>query len=146
MKCCIPGSVNGMYDPVPVPLPVHARMCGNMTVRLHLCHQVQRPNGTNQTSYFTPSLVEICAKAIADDFPNQRSLDEMDPDLQHLVISRLSTTLPIHVTVPRVHAEPYWRSCCEARWNIGQLADAKDTSKDEVVPLYQRLSTIEVSW
>lgn len=77
-------------------------------------------------SYFTPSLKEICARVIADNFeflPNADALRDLqeDKDLYKLVIDQLRTDLKLSVSVPRVPVEDYWRACCEARWSIGQL-------------------------
>ena len=57
-----------------------------------------KPNSSVKTSYFTPSLVEICARTIAADFENQPTIDHIETGLQQLVTSFLSTTLPIQVS------------------------------------------------
>eukprot|EP01062_Namystynia_karyoxenos_P065878 TRINITY_DN59928_c0_g1_i1.p1 TRINITY_DN59928_c0_g1~~TRINITY_DN59928_c0_g1_i1.p1 ORF type:complete len:620 (+),score=235.37 TRINITY_DN59928_c0_g1_i1:88-1860(+) len=94
-----------------------------------------------KTSYFTPSLVEICAKAVADTFPEQIYVEELlrarepagdsegeglkdNSDLLKLVTYQLSTDLPLDVCVDRVSDESYWKARCEARWPPveGQLA------------------------
>lgn len=75
-------------------------------------------------SYFVPSLKEICASVIADHFeqlPDVHSLREVSEDLYNLVVDQLSTDLKLTVSVPRVKSQDYWRSCCEARWSVGQL-------------------------
>eukprot|EP01063_Lacrimia_lanifica_P023068 TRINITY_DN30563_c0_g1_i1.p1 TRINITY_DN30563_c0_g1~~TRINITY_DN30563_c0_g1_i1.p1 ORF type:complete len:568 (+),score=247.65 TRINITY_DN30563_c0_g1_i1:101-1705(+) len=117
-------------------------------------HQIrQREARYNQgekgmTSYFTPSLVEICAKVVADTFPDQSRIEsvlrdkpaapepvegeEELPDLGgvldgekllNLVTFQLSTDLPLDVCVQRVTSEAYWRARCEAQWPppAGQL-------------------------
>lgn len=112
-----------------------------MTSRTNFLHQIrQRERGlktTAKASYFTPSLVEICAKAVADDFVKQPSIDHLSPELQHGILSRLSPSLPIAVTVPRVQAEDYWKCCCEARWSSGQLVQAQEALKGD--PSWKRL-------
>lgn len=95
-----------------------------------------------RTSYFTPSLVEICAKAVADSFPEQLQTERLvrtgcpdgrdgdqegmkdNSDLLKLVTYQLSTDLPLDVAVKRVKDEQYWKARCEARWPPveGQLA------------------------
>lgn len=75
-------------------------------------------------SYFVPSLKEICASVIADHFeqlPSVDNLRELAEDLYHLIIDQLPTDLKLSVSVPRVKTQEYWRSCCEARWSVGQL-------------------------
>eukprot|EP00668_Euglena_longa_P040408 GGOE01053212.1.p1 GENE.GGOE01053212.1~~GGOE01053212.1.p1 ORF type:complete len:416 (+),score=151.50 GGOE01053212.1:101-1348(+) len=86
---------------------------------------------TAQVSYFTPSLVELCARAVAEDFPNQRSINNLKAELQAAVLARLSPALPIAVTVPRVQSEEYWKKCCESRWSTGQLAEARGEMQDD---------------
>eukprot|EP01012_Entosiphon_sulcatum_P022442 TRINITY_DN2739_c1_g1_i1.p1 TRINITY_DN2739_c1_g1~~TRINITY_DN2739_c1_g1_i1.p1 ORF type:complete len:431 (+),score=63.37 TRINITY_DN2739_c1_g1_i1:25-1293(+) len=94
--------------------------------------EVLRPNGKVKTSYFTPSLVEICARTIAADFANQPSIDHIDESLQRLVTTFLSPTLPVYVTVPRIQAEDYWKTCAEARWTKGQLgSDVKERARHD---------------
>lgn len=85
-------------------------------------------------SYFVPSLKEICATTIADHFEqlqNVDSLREVAEDLYHLVIDQLPTDLKLAVAVPRVKAQDYWRSCCEARWSVGQLTSFSEKGKLE---------------
>ena len=86
-------------------------------------------------SYFTPSLVEICAKAVADTFPQQPRIESVlksktetenkkeadsisttGEQLLQLVTCQLSTDLPLDVCVSRVTAEAYWKARSEARW------------------------------
>eukprot|EP01006_Ploeotia_vitrea_P066755 TRINITY_DN95620_c0_g1_i1.p1 TRINITY_DN95620_c0_g1~~TRINITY_DN95620_c0_g1_i1.p1 ORF type:complete len:451 (-),score=38.13 TRINITY_DN95620_c0_g1_i1:120-1472(-) len=93
--------------------------------------ELHKPNSSVKTSYFTPSLVEICARTIAADFENQPPIEHIDSSLQQLVVSFLSTNLPIQVAVPRVESQDYWKACCEARWSLGKLGDSKITSKEE---------------
>jgi hypothetical protein len=86
-------------------------------------------------AYFTPSLKEICAKAIADNFaliPNVEQLRELEEDLYMLVIDQLPTDLKLTVSVPQVHSQDYWRACCESRWSLGQLS--KYTKSGKLVP------------
>lgn len=85
-------------------------------------------------SYFVPSLKEICASTIADHFeqlPNVDGLRELAEDLYHLIIDQLPTDLKLTVSVPRVKAQDYWRSCCEARWSVGQLTSFAKSGKLE---------------
>lgn len=85
-------------------------------------------------SYFVPSLKEICASVIADHFeqlPNVDNLRELAEDLYHLIIDQLPTDLKLSVSVPRVKAQEYWKSCCEARWSVGQLATFTKSGKLE---------------
>lgn len=75
--------------------------------------------------YFVPSLREICARTIAENFetlPNADKLRELDQDLYNLVVDQLPTNLKLEVTVPRISSDDYWKSCCESRWSSGQLS------------------------
>ena len=81
--------------------------------------------------YFTPTLCELCARTIAENFetmPDVDALKEIDPELYNVVIDQLRTDLSLEVTVPRIHAQSYWKSCCEARWSSGQLSEYAGTS------------------
>eukprot|EP01064_Diplonema_japonicum_P003972 TRINITY_DN12635_c0_g1_i1.p1 TRINITY_DN12635_c0_g1~~TRINITY_DN12635_c0_g1_i1.p1 ORF type:complete len:528 (+),score=129.30 TRINITY_DN12635_c0_g1_i1:38-1585(+) len=109
------------------------------TIRAHEKQYNEGVKGV--TSYFTPSLVEICAKVVADTFPDQPRVEmvlrgkkgpEQTNDkaytvsgeqLLQLVTYQLSTDLPLDVCVRRVTAEAYWKARCEARWapSSGQL-------------------------
>eukprot|EP01065_Artemidia_motanka_P026944 TRINITY_DN32182_c0_g1_i1.p1 TRINITY_DN32182_c0_g1~~TRINITY_DN32182_c0_g1_i1.p1 ORF type:complete len:608 (+),score=281.40 TRINITY_DN32182_c0_g1_i1:62-1825(+) len=99
-------------------------------------------DGEEKTSYFTPSLVEICAKAVADSFPEQTQTERLvrtgcpdgrdgdgeglkdSSDLLKLVTFQLCCDLPLDVAVKRVRDEQYWKARCEAHWPPmeGQLA------------------------
>ena len=131
-------------------MPSRRKETGN---KLHAIrsHEKQFSEGVSGvTSYFTPSLVEICAKVVADTFPDQPRIeatlrtrhsslakDELQggagsdisdglrsgEQLLQLVTYQLSTDLPLDVCVRRVTAEEYWKARCEARWSpqSGQL-------------------------
>ena len=112
------------------------------TIRDHERSYSEGVSGTK--SYFTPSLVEICAKVVAETFPEQPRIESAlrqkgendvankkdgDPinttgdQLLQLVTCQLSTDLPLDVCVTRVTAEDYWKARSEARWprSQGQL-------------------------
>lgn len=75
--------------------------------------------------YFVPSLREICARSIAENFealPSADRLMELDEELYALVIDQLPATLRLEVAVPRIASQDYWRAACEARWSAGQLS------------------------
>lgn len=77
-------------------------------------------------SYFVPKLVTLCVEVIAANFaalPDADGLREDYPKLYDKVIEKLSTDLPLTVSVPRVVSDAYWRRCCEARWSFGQLSE-----------------------
>ncbi|CBH11182.1 hypothetical protein, conserved [Trypanosoma brucei gambiense DAL972] len=77
-------------------------------------------------SFFVPSLVSLCADTIAANFeviPEVDALADSYPELYEMVIERLSTELPLKVSVQRVHCEKFWRRCSESRWSFGQLSE-----------------------
>ena len=91
------------------------------------------PANQIQPVYFTPSLKEICAKVIADNFESLNGVDSLkavDEELYNLVVDQLRTDLKLEVAL-RVHSDDYWRACCETRWSVGQLTSFTPSGKLE---------------
>lgn len=79
--------------------------------------------------FFVPSLQELCAEQLAENFANVKEIDalkEEDKELYGMVVGRLPVSggdgLPLRVAVPRIVDETYWRRCCEARWSLGRIS------------------------
>lgn len=93
--------------------------------------ETKKPNGQPAAAYFTPTLVHICAKVIADTFDAQSSIEDLPEELRQLVTEQLSTELPLKTAVQRVQSQEYWCARCEDNWDAGLLADCVD-KKTEV--------------
>lgn len=92
--------------------------------------QQQQPpvNLVPSLPYFVPSLGELCAQALANNFADIRGIDAISDRQQYdLIIDQVPTDLPLEVAVPRISSESYWKSCCEARFSLGQLPDVTKT-------------------
>ena len=80
-----------------------------------------------RSSYFTPSLTELCARQIARDFNNVdiNAINTFDETLKKLITEMLPTNLELSRAVgimwPLREVDEYWRHRSEATWSAGLL-------------------------
>ncbi|KAG2379223.1 hypothetical protein C9374_007362 [Naegleria lovaniensis] len=72
-------------------------------------------------TYFVPSLVELCASAIANNFEQRPTFEKIPSELQQLISKKLPVDLPLQLSVPLISDDDYWKKCCMMRWTLGQL-------------------------
>nr|CAG4708094.1 unnamed protein product [Naegleria fowleri] len=72
-------------------------------------------------TYFVPSLVELCASAIANNFEQRPTFEKIPQELQQLISKKLPVDLSLQISVPLISDDDYWKKCCMMRWTLGQL-------------------------
>eukprot|EP00760_Papus_ankaliazontas_P038935 PhM_4_TR9423/c0_g1_i1/m.67352 len=122
---------------MPTVLPSTSRFSGKRINMLHSIRErelkrgdeLTKAEGNPQAAYFTPTLVNICAKVFANTFETQSSIEELPDELRQLVIEQLSTDLPLKVAVQRVRNQEYWQARCEDNWTSGLLSECVESKK-----------------
>jgi len=60
---------------------------------------------------------DVCVHMCVNLLVNPCVLPDLPYDFQRKIVSRLPTTLPLHITAPFVGEQhDYWKRCCLARW------------------------------
>ncbi|KFP89363.1 T-complex-associated testis-expressed protein 1, partial [Apaloderma vittatum] len=76
-----------------------------------------------------PHLSELCLQHIIHNFEKNPILDRLLPEHQRKVLDRLSTGLPLTVTVNLISDEDYWKRCCTERWQVCDVSNYGDSWK-----------------
>uniref|UniRef100_A0A8C4PYT4 T-complex-associated-testis-expressed 1 n=2 Tax=Eptatretus burgeri TaxID=7764 RepID=A0A8C4PYT4_EPTBU len=117
---CPPGNscqtrMTGNEPQVKFPIGKQINNCG--------CTQRTFAEDSEWTLATVPSLHTICLEHIADNFTQNPILHKLTDKQKAKVLLRLSTRLPLSITVPFVHDEDYWRRCFSKRWENCDIMD-----------------------
>uniref|UniRef100_A0A3B3UTL4 T-complex-associated-testis-expressed 1 n=1 Tax=Poecilia latipinna TaxID=48699 RepID=A0A3B3UTL4_9TELE len=69
-----------------------------------------------------PSLSSLCQRCIADTVEEKYLFEKLTPELKDSIQSRLSLSLPLHVTADLVPDGLFWKRCCQQRWKICDIS------------------------
>ncbi|XP_008395713.1 T-complex-associated testis-expressed protein 1 [Poecilia reticulata] len=76
-----------------------------------------------------PSLSTLCQRCIADTVEEKYLFEKLPPELKDSIQSRLSLSLPLHVTADLVPDGLFWKRSCQQRWKICDISQYDNSWK-----------------
>eukprot|EP00762_Andalucia_godoyi_P001364 ANDGO_04850.mRNA.1 Protein phosphatase 1 regulatory subunit 37 homolog len=89
----------------------------------------------NRSSYFVPSLTDLCARTIGFGFAKNPTFGELDDALIARVVPYISTDVPVPAAAAVIEDERYWKKCALAKYSVGELGTFHGLSIDRKHPV-----------